>query len=156
VKDVLYVAVPLKWDGASYSGRFLVDRLLPSRCDWSFGGLTSSSPSKDTPVIYSETLYAAYPENNASHQTADIWCGIDPAPQQTRAIVCTDLSYFAKYSDHFPPAWIASVAAAKGKKPQSILFITPNAESVELHYHDFEAEARAATSRGNDHSGATE
>ena len=162
-KDVLFVPVALKWDGTSYGGSFVADRYLPSRCDWSFGGLTSSSPSKDTPVIYSDSADKAYPENNASDRTADIWCGIDPAPQQPRAIVCTDLSYFAMYSDHFPAAWVSSVAVAKGKGPESILFITPNARSVELHYHDFEAEARATvgtgqktTGRGNGRTTATE
>jgi hypothetical protein len=55
----LYVPVVLKWDGTSYVGSFLEDRYLPSRCDWSFGGLSSFAPSRDTPVIYSDFPYAA-------------------------------------------------------------------------------------------------
>jgi hypothetical protein len=143
-KGCIFIPVDLKWDGKSYSGTFLVDRFLPSRCDWSFGGLSSSLPSKDTPVIYTEHALNPSPDNETTDRTADIWCGIDPATQQPRVIVCSNLSYFARHSDHLPSAWTMSVAARKSKT-DDILFITSSARSIELRYHDFDAESRDAS-----------
>jgi hypothetical protein len=149
MKTPLYVPVVLKGDGTSYVGSFLEDRYLPSRCDWSFGGVFATSPSRDTTVIYSEMPSPAYPAQNASDRIGEIWCGIDPAPKQPRVEVCSFLDYFAKYSDHFPQAWRAAAAAAVApgnfEFNQGVVFITPNAKSVELHYHDYDAEVRAAT-----------
>jgi hypothetical protein len=143
----LYVAVILKWDGTSYVGSFLEDRYLPSRCDWSFGGVFATSPSLGTTVIYSDMLSAAYPVLNDSDRSGEMWCGIDPGPKQLRIEVCTALDYFAKYSDHFPQPWraaaVAAVAPGNFRFNQGVLFITPNAKSIELHYHDYDAEARA-------------
>jgi hypothetical protein len=146
MKTPLYVPVALKWDGASYVGSFLEDRYLPSRCDWGFGGVFTDSPSADTTVIYLDMLSPAYPVQNESDRSGEFWCGIDPAPEQPRVEVCSSLDYFAQYSDHFPPAWraAATVAPANYKFNEGVLFITPNAKSVELHYHDHDAEARAA------------
>jgi hypothetical protein len=36
------------------------------------------------------------------------------------------------------------VAPANFKFDEGVLFITPNAKSVELRYHDYDAEVRAA------------
>ena len=147
MRTPLYVPVILKWDGISYVGSFLEDRYLPSRGDWSFGGVFATSPSLGITVIYSDMLSAAYPVQNDSDRSGEMWCGIDPGPKQWRVEVCTALDYFAKYSDHFPQAWRAAAAAAVApgnfKFNEGVLFITPNAKSVELHYHDYDAEARA-------------
>lgn len=151
MKTQLYVPVALRWDGSSYVGSFLEDRYLPSRCDWSFGGVFATSPSLDTTVIYSEMLSPAYPVLNESDRSGEIWCGIDPAPKQQRVEVCSSLDYFAQYSDHFPAAWRAAAAAAVApgnfKFNEGILHITPNAKSVELHYHDYDVEVRST--KGN-------
>jgi hypothetical protein len=145
MKTPLYVPVVLRWDGTSYVGSFVEDRYLPSRCDWSFGGIFAISPSVGTTVIYSDMPSAAYPVENGSDRSGEVWCGIDPGPKQRRAEVCSSLDYFEKYSDHFPQAWraAAAVAPANFNFDEGVLFITPNAKSVELHYHDYDAETRA-------------
>jgi hypothetical protein len=148
MRTPLYVPVVLKWDGTSYVGSFLMDRYLPSRCDWIFGGVFATYPSSGIAVIYSDMQSPAHPVENKSDRSGEIWCGIDPAPKQRRVEVCSFLDYFAKYSDHFPQAWRAAAAAAVAPGNVNfdigIVFITPNAKSVELHYHDYDAEARAA------------
>lgn len=148
VQTPLYVPVVLKWNGTSYVGSFLEDRYLPSRCDWSFNGLISFAPSHDTTVIYSDFSYQANPTFNTSDRSTELWCGIDPAPKDLPVEVCIFLSYFAKYSSHFPRQWLPAAAESEARVAQGRegnLFITPNAKSVELHYRDFDAEARAAT-----------
>lgn len=150
MKKPLYVPVTLRWDGTSYVGGFLEDRYLPSRCDWGFMGIMSTSPSLDGAVMYMEFPVPAFPTVNESDRRSDLWCGINPAPPPPE--VCIFLGYFAKYSHHFPQAWRALVAAqdAAAVTPPNFRFdhgqvvITPNAKYVELHYHDYDAEARAA------------
>jgi hypothetical protein len=147
MKTPLYVPVALRWDGTSYVGSFLEDRYLPSRCDWIFAGVFATSPSLDTTVGYSETPDKAFPVINESDRSGEVWCGIDPAPKQQRVEVCSSLDYFAKYSEHFPQAWraTASAAVAPGnyKFNEGNLAISPNAKSIELRYHDYDAEAQA-------------
>ena len=148
MKTPLYVPVALRWDGTSYVGSFLEDRYLPSRCDWSFLGVFATSPSLGTAVSYSDMVDAAYPVINGSDRSGEVWCGIDPAPKQQHVEVCSFLNYFALYSGHFPQAWRAAAAAAVApanfKFNEGVLFITPNTKSVELNYHDYDAEAQAA------------
>jgi hypothetical protein len=141
----IYVPVILKWDGASYVGSFLEDRYLPSKCDWGLFGLVSDTLDDPAAVSYSDFLYPKNPTWNASDRSTEIWCGINPAPNTPRVETCGSLSYFAMFSNHFPPAWRLAVKEADAKFGQDGgMFITPNAKSVELHYRDFDAEARAA------------
>src|ERR1700728_815710 len=97
LKTRLYEPVALRWDGTSYVGSFLEDRYLPSRCDWTFGGVFATSPSLGIAVMYSDMLSAAFPVENESDRSGEVWCGIDPGPKQRRVEVCTSLDYFAKY-----------------------------------------------------------
>lgn len=150
MKTPLYVPVALKPDGTSYVGAFFEDRYLPSRCDWIFGGLFATSSSSDIAVMYSEMLSPAFPVENESDRSGVVWCGINPVPTEPHVEVCSSLDYFAKYSDHFPERWRAAAAAAVAPKNfkfnQGTLSITPNAKSIELHYHDYDAEVRAVSS----------
>jgi hypothetical protein len=149
MKTPIYVPVTLKQDGGSYVGSFLEDRYLPSRCDWIFEGLFATSPSHDVVVMYSEMLSQAFPVENETERSGEVWCGIDPVPTEPHVEVCSSLDYFAQYSNHFPPAWRAAAAAAVDPKNfkfnQGNLSITPGARSVELHYHDYDSEVQAAT-----------
>jgi hypothetical protein len=140
----LSVPLHLTWNGKNYVGRFLEDRYLPSRCDWGFDGLRSSAPSNDVPVIYSAPWNGEDPTYDATDRSIQLWCGIDPAPKSRRVEVCTSLSYFAEYSDHFPRAWRRATTNPERSWHEAEGFIGPNAKTVELHYRNFDAEARAA------------
>ena len=148
MRGPLYVPVILKWDGTSYVGTFLEDRYLPSKCDWGLFGLVSDTPDELAAVYYSDFLYPKNPTWNASDRSAELWCGISPAPNTPRVEICASLGYFAMFSTHFPPAWLLAVKESDVKLAQEgalgSLFITPNAKFVELHYRNFDAEARAA------------
>jgi hypothetical protein len=101
----------------------------------------------DFPRCINKYIHRGVAVNSRARPTPE-WCGIDPAPKQRRVEVCSFLNYFAKNSDHFPQAWLAAAAAAVApanfKFDEGVLFITPNAKSVELRYHDYDAEVRAA------------
>lgn len=144
MRTPLYVPVALKWNGISYVGSFLEDRYLPSRCDWGFDGLRSFAPSDDVPVIYSASSFRGDSAYDAADRSVQLWCGVDPAPKSRRVEVCIFLSYFAKYSDHFPRAWRRAATNPERSWHEAEGFITPKTKSVELYYRDFDAEARAA------------
>jgi hypothetical protein len=135
------VPVSLTREEGSYSGVFIVDRFLPGRCDWGFTGASTQLPG-DSAVIYSTAPNPAYP--HSAEQIADIWCGMDPAPSEPHKTVCSDLSYFAKYSDRVPPSLIAANPSTNGELSSNILFVDPTTTSVILRYHDLDAQERAA------------
>jgi hypothetical protein len=139
------VPMQLHWDGTGYHGVFVKDRFLPGRCLWGFQAVDTVTPSQEATVLYmpggQNPTYPHRPD-----QTGELWCGVDPASSPGK-VVCTSLSYFAKYPGRVPTALLDAHPTPARTLPSSLVFVDDTTQSVTLRYHDLDAEARLVTHR---------
>jgi hypothetical protein len=147
----IMVPVALKWDGSAYEGVFYIDHYLPGDCHWEFSGVYTLSPVKDFVSLYSAQPIKYNFDTSGSHgiydqsadQSAERWCGTDPAPSQHGRVVCTSLSYFTGYPGTVADELLASISTER-RTHFDLVHILPYTKSITLRFHDLAAENQAA------------
>jgi hypothetical protein len=141
-----YKQVPITLTGSNgdYSGTFTADRYLPGRCEWGFDGI-SSNFKEDIPALYQ--FGGPSPANpHGPEQVANIWCGTNPILTEPSRFICTSLHFFSKYTKGLPDALLAAHPYIPSRANEDRIFMDDTTKSIVLHYHDLEAEAKAARS----------